>query len=184
MEIRPIETRYAGCRFRSRLEARWAVVFDHLDIQWQYEPQGYEIPGGGRYLPDFWLSSLGLWAEVKGRFAKGEWEELIRAVGLGLPRHPDYPSMDETKLVLLGQIPQYGGALHPLLIKTDDGVILRSCMLDDDLYYVFGHPTHRPLALVEDDPDSLLLESYVPTQDAAQAYLAGRSARFEHGESG
>lgn len=28
--IRAIETRYAGCRFRSRLEARWAVFFDHL----------------------------------------------------------------------------------------------------------------------------------------------------------
>ena len=28
MEIKPIETHYKGYRFRSRLEARWAVFFD------------------------------------------------------------------------------------------------------------------------------------------------------------
>ncbi len=38
-----IETHYAGCRFRSRLEARWAVFFDAIGIEWQYEPQGFEI---------------------------------------------------------------------------------------------------------------------------------------------
>lgn len=184
MEIRAIETSYAGCRFRSRLEARWAVVFDHLDITWQYEPQGYEIPGGGRYLPDFWLASLGLWAEVKGRFAKGEWEQLIRAVEGGLPQHLDYPGMDETKLVLLGEIPQYGGALHPLLMKDGQDVLLRYCTFGDDMYYLFGAPTRRPLARVEDDPNSLLLQAYIPTQVSTQAYLAGRSARFEYGESG
>lgn len=40
--IKPIETRYAGCRFRSRLEARWAVFFDALKIEWEYEPEGVE----------------------------------------------------------------------------------------------------------------------------------------------
>lgn len=184
MEIKPIETRYAGCRFRSRLEARWAVVFDHLEIQWQYEPQGFEIPGGGRYLPDFWLASLGLWAEVKGRFAEGEWAELIRAVEDGLPQHLDYPSKGQPRLVLLGQIPQYGAALHPLLMKSEGDVLLRWCTLDTDMYYLFSGPTYRPLARVEDDPDPLLLQTYIPTQESAQAYLAGRSARFEFGESG
>jgi hypothetical protein len=40
---KPIETRYAGCRFRSRLEARWAVFFDRLGIAWEYEPEGFEL---------------------------------------------------------------------------------------------------------------------------------------------
>jgi hypothetical protein len=30
-EIKAIETSYKGYRFRSRLEARWAVFFDALD---------------------------------------------------------------------------------------------------------------------------------------------------------
>ncbi len=38
VRIQAIETRYKGYRFRSRLEARWAVFFDHLKIEWEYEP--------------------------------------------------------------------------------------------------------------------------------------------------
>jgi hypothetical protein len=33
VNMKAIETRYAGCLFRSRLEARWAVLFDHLGIE-------------------------------------------------------------------------------------------------------------------------------------------------------
>lgn len=66
-DIKPIETRYAGCRFRSRLEARWAVFFDRLGIKWLYEPQGFEVgERRRRYLPDFHLPDLGTWVEVKG----------------------------------------------------------------------------------------------------------------------
>ena len=44
-----IPTMYKGIKFRSRLEARWAVFFDTLGIEWEYEPQGYEI--GCSYTP-------------------------------------------------------------------------------------------------------------------------------------
>lgn len=80
--IAPIETRYAGCRFRSRLEARWAVFFDHLGISWRYEPQGY-IVGGKPYLPDFLVhpdSPRSFWLEVKGVHPTDE--ELEKAQGL------------------------------------------------------------------------------------------------------
>lgn len=50
--IKAIETAYKGYSFRSRLEARWAVFFDALGIEWQYEPEGFELPSGW-YLPDF-----------------------------------------------------------------------------------------------------------------------------------
>lgn len=75
--IQAIETSYKGYRFRSRLEARWAVFFDALDIKWQYEVQGYE-KGGYCYLPDFYLPASQLWVEVKGT------DEALRAeAGLG-----------------------------------------------------------------------------------------------------
>jgi hypothetical protein len=64
--IKAIETFYAGCCFRSRLEARWAVFFDHLDIEWQYELEGFELPDGTRYLPDFYMPEQDLWLEIKG----------------------------------------------------------------------------------------------------------------------
>ena len=44
MALRPIETHYNGYRFRSRLEARWAVFFDALGWTYQYEPQGFLLP--------------------------------------------------------------------------------------------------------------------------------------------
>lgn len=64
--MEPIETTYKGYRFRSRLEARWAVFFDALGVKWQYEPQGYVLESGEPYLPDFYLPKQGMWVEVKG----------------------------------------------------------------------------------------------------------------------
>lgn len=64
--MQAIETQYGGNRFRSRLEARWAVFFDSLGIVHVYEPEGFKLPGGLRYLPDFWLPNLRCWIEVKG----------------------------------------------------------------------------------------------------------------------
>ena len=69
MDIKPIETRYKGYRFRSRLEARWAVFFDALGVKWQYEKEGYDLGDAGWYLPDFWLPEMGIWAEIKGQEA-------------------------------------------------------------------------------------------------------------------
>lgn len=67
--MKPIQTRYKGYFFRSRLEARWAVFFDSLGVDWEYEPEGFEFPDGSRYLPDFLLSTLGSYGpyvEIKG----------------------------------------------------------------------------------------------------------------------
>lgn len=73
-DIRAIETKYKGFRFRSRTEARWAVFFDAAGIRWEYEPEGYVLQSGP-YLPDFWLPSFsgGMFVEVKpigGDFSK------------------------------------------------------------------------------------------------------------------
>lgn len=64
--IKAIETIYNGYRFRSRLEARWAVFFDELNIKYEYEPEGFMLSDGTRYLPDFYLSDFGYYVEVKG----------------------------------------------------------------------------------------------------------------------
>lgn len=65
--LKPIETCYKGYRFRSRLEARWAVFFDALNLQWEYEKEGYDLGEVGWYLPDFWLPEWEHWIEVKPR---------------------------------------------------------------------------------------------------------------------
>jgi len=58
-QIQAIETEYKGYLFRSRLEARWAVFFDTLGIEWKYENEGYKTAEGEMYLPDFVLPGYG-----------------------------------------------------------------------------------------------------------------------------
>ena len=65
MDIKPIETYYNGYRFRSRLEARWAVFFDVLRIDYEYEPEGFRINSNINYLPDFYLPKMDTYVEVK-----------------------------------------------------------------------------------------------------------------------
>lgn len=65
--IKAIETEYNGYRFRSRLEARWAVFFDALGIEYEYEKEGYDLGELGWYLPDFWLPKLEMFIEIKGQ---------------------------------------------------------------------------------------------------------------------
>jgi hypothetical protein len=77
MDIKPIQTEYKDYKFRSRLEARYAVFFDALGIKWEYEPEGFELSDGTRYLPDFWLPTFsgGMYVEVKpdgGDFSKAD----------------------------------------------------------------------------------------------------------------
>ena len=63
--MKAIETIYNGYRFRSRLEAKWAIFFDELKIKYQYELEGYELPNGMRYLPDFYIESMDVYVEIK-----------------------------------------------------------------------------------------------------------------------
>jgi len=62
-KIPGIPTLYRGTRFRSRTEARWAVLFDELGWGWVYEPR--DLAG---YIPDFILrlDEAPLLVEVKG----------------------------------------------------------------------------------------------------------------------
>ena len=82
-KIQAIETEYNGYRFRSRLEARTAVLFDAAGIEYEPEPEGFELEDGTRYLPDFYLTRDGIYVEVKGN--REGWEtEIIRAANVVL----------------------------------------------------------------------------------------------------
>ncbi len=77
-KIPPIETKYKDIIFRSRLEARWAIFFDEMKIEYKYEPGSFQVPFGNftmKYFPDFVLTNVKssmqfdqpLYVEVKGR---------------------------------------------------------------------------------------------------------------------
>jgi len=60
----PLLTVYNGVTYRSRLEARWAVVFESFGWSYVYEPEGFEHMGD-KYLPDFWVDELNAYLAVK-----------------------------------------------------------------------------------------------------------------------
>jgi hypothetical protein len=99
-EIKAIETHYKGYRFRSRLEARWAVFFDDLGMRWEYEKEGFDLGNAGKYLPDFWMSDMKCWIEIKPDGEDGA--EKARALSRG-----DYPV-----IVLSGNIGQHSATLY------------------------------------------------------------------------
>lgn len=75
--LTPIETRYAGILFRSRIEARWALFFDKIGVPWEYKREGYKLDDSTWYLPDFWMPYHNSFIEIKG--AKPTLEEEAKA---------------------------------------------------------------------------------------------------------
>lgn len=73
VQIAAKETVYNGYRFRSKLEAKWAVFFDKLNVPYQYEPEAFRCSDGSQYTPDFYLpesflrshTRKGLYLEIK-----------------------------------------------------------------------------------------------------------------------
>ena len=57
------ETIFDGHRFRSRLEARWAVFFKTLGIIYEYQREAFELPSGW-FLPAFWLPVEKCWIHI------------------------------------------------------------------------------------------------------------------------
>lgn len=198
-----IETEYAGHRFRSRLEARWAVFFDKLGVSWLYEPQGYELGNGERYLPDFWLPDLQVWVEVKGAATDADLVKLFHATAAdGLPllyevgQQPNtildgrglamLPSLE--RVLLLGDVPlpSPGAAawVHPLAVLTSHGPAMQGVFIADrgPLYWI-GRPRLWPSSAPE-WLSGLPAQHTVQPGLVADAYDAARKARFEHGEFG
>lgn len=82
LAVKAIETVYNGYRFRSRLEARWAVFFDALGLTYEYEKEGYDLGTAGWYLPDFWLPQFPAFVEIKGQ--QPTQDERAKAIALAL----------------------------------------------------------------------------------------------------
>jgi hypothetical protein len=76
--MKAIPTFWNGRYFRSRLEARWAVFFDELGIAYEYEKEGYDLGSGIKYLPDFWMTDLKFWIEIKPTTSTDEEYEKAR----------------------------------------------------------------------------------------------------------
>lgn len=207
LNIPSIETRYAGCRFRSRLEARHAVFFDHLGIFWEYEPEGFILPSG-YYLPDFHIpvqprtANTEFWIEIKPNQEAADSDRRIcefEGATLVLTRinerdvliTPDDPDGLKCRewIMLIGQFPRSDSLWNCCPpdseyhgeISYDTPYLWCVCPCGATIGFQFeGRGMRIPCQCTEDrDGDRY------HSQDHPQlmaAYEAARSARFEFGE--
>ena len=170
--VKAIDTEYNGHRFRSRLEARWAVFFDSLGVKYQYELEGFDLDGV-YYLPDFWLPHItpelaaqgwGLWVEIK----------------------PRPISEDELKKVVA--LVEKSG--HNALVFQGDPWPDKYSVLKISGTHFQPPKWFEGLSFVQEDSGYIHLKSSSFSSypaayggDLQGAYKAARGARFEHGES-
>lgn len=176
--IKSIDTIYNGYKFRSRLEARWAVFFDEMGFEYEYEPEGFliedeETGENITYLPDFKIYSNGtrvlgevceIYVEVKGSMTDEDRRKIT-----AFAKH--YP------VLVLGNIPTDSEEMALLGFNT---IYHSFWLIDGDwgwpaLFMVCdGHP------LLADEQR----ESWTPEgRDLVdKAFIKAKQARFEHGE--
>jgi hypothetical protein len=81
LQIEVIETTYNGIKYRSRTEARWALFFDKLGWNAEYEPEGYDLDGLW-YLPDFYVPEINAFCLIKGNEFNYIEREKARKLGI------------------------------------------------------------------------------------------------------
>lgn len=157
--MKAIETTYNGYRFRSRLEARWAIFFDCLKIRWDYETEGFILDNGQYYLPDFWLPGFDCYAEVKPKeFTPTEYKKALL--------------LDHPCLLLDTSVPEIYHGYHVTKLIPDsryfDGgdwgrVLLSESVAHNRLWFLMGE--HAEDYALDTMPE-----------------IFAKGARFEHGE--
>lgn len=209
-EIKAITTYYNGYKFRSRLEARWAVFFDEAKIRYEYEPEGFKLQNGLCYLPDFYLPDENMYVEVKPPRV-GAWKEINKVtkfIGNGIDT-----------LLVLSNIPDnsdfiwYFPVMYwhsveqtvkvkwcPFLpVSLADCAYLHRCMYDPTPFYEQLLPAFDYVseAISENAVARLLQAKRDESEDNKASYTddedrevmikiwdKARQARFEHGEKG
>lgn len=184
--IKAIETRHKGYRFRSRLEARWAVFFDALGLDWEYEPEGFDLGDAGWYLPDFRITG----ADTNGDMME-YWFEIK-------PKNKPLSEGEKRKIKAFAEewAPPYAGAFllcHGLpgekRVRYFDQV--------SGMEYILWSHRRRPWWCDEENghEEKMRLVSIVPhyhlENDSGRNWLLdfwaanhkARAARFEHGET-
>lgn len=188
-----IPTEYKGYRFRSRLEARWAVFFDACEVKWEYEPEGFKLPNGQLYLPDFLLhgcagrSPSDLYIEVKGKMTEADAEKILQFSGLkyfeiceivnpilvvaGIPDGDCIDDIDNfcQEMGYRG-FPEIKASIYPFNFVTIDGD------------YFVAHPGINKKGQFELFGDDSSYTSDRDDQATLHAFKLARQARFEHGE--
>lgn len=192
--IKPIETCYNGYRFRSRLEARWAVFFNAINADWEYEPEGFVLKDGTYYLPDFRLRN------VRGRGINhtmlektvNDGEIYVEIKGILTDEDLHKIELFPFPIIIFGQIPDeklvtsyYDGkycSWWEFDFSKDNNEHFYNLEFSEGDYYWTEPVAAKDGGLVLDYPDDCY--DFTDNELTKKAYRKARQARFEHGECG
>jgi len=197
--MKAIETIWKGYRFRSRLEARWAIFFEHLGMTWEYEPEGFHLSNGQKYLPDFRLitrNDISVWVEIKPLGFRGP--DKMGVLKMDFEKETKNESLDSFITLIGDPVYVFGGETK---VCPRCGVIAEIQVdpwIGNDVFFTcYDCDFHTPcgsgnkieaglLAPTKPYKGVLIVEerdyrNYKAKIDAA--CTASRSARFEHGET-
>lgn len=185
--LKAIDTEYKGYLFRSRLEARWAKTFDALGIEWVYEPEGYELPDGTYYLPDFYFPRQQCFIEIKP--SEPTQEEVEKAMQLawgskkwvdiicGVPGEHKIYGYRVTQQEGVSEAPDRGYQLAPCEFCTN------TLFARHSLTNWFGRKEWNWHGHCYDCDAGYIGENPLYLPQMQEAYKIGRSARFEHSDN-
>lgn len=199
--MKAIETIYNGYRFRSRLEARWAVFFDALGVEYEYEPEGFDLGGGLYYLPDFRVKCWGvrgvicdepfdLYIEVKGNMTRSDAAKILsfvngEEINMSLDDALFYGVKKNNPLLIVGEIPKERKSSDSSVMKCYDCMNeieiypFNYHLIDGDYFGAYPAAFEGKFFLWGDTHSQVWNEDEVEA-----AYATARQARFKHGERG
>ena len=158
-------------------------MFDHLALPFEYEKEGFVLPSGP-YLPDFWLPDLTTWVEVKGK----------QPTALEMRLAAELAEVSGCVVIIVwGNIPDgtwvgndSGLAFWPGG-GSDNLHCLCECLICHAIDFQFDGRSDRLACKYGENPcERSERGDKGYTGDSPRilaAYTAGRSARFEHGET-
>ena len=193
--IKAIETKYKGYRFRSRLEARWAVFFDAMSWEWEYEPEGFDLGNGIYYLPDFKIFGIDsngdnnvFYIEVKAKDKNLSDQEKRKILTFANMCHDKELIKGYGDFILLDGTPDEISYLSAGAFVDPNGWGYEPLWWAMDVIYRHGRPTFdwfgrygkksRKFAYLETKQD-FRNDGYIGLSPIEKS----RSARFEHGDS-
>ena len=201
-EIKPIQTRYKGYHFRSRLEARWAVFFDKMKFNWEYENEGFDLGNGVWYLPDFCITSIDgslYYYEIKPKnYSGGDNKFSILRDAFteeyNSAEDENKPPIREVRLLVGDPVDFLGGYPEDMICPRCGLIHVDGYCFSCDMHTESGHNNPIYESVIYKNVKYTPNCGYIEFADLISAVhfrtfinvcaQSARSARFEHGQNG
>lgn len=142
--IDALETEYNGIHYRSRTEARWAIFFEGIGVDFEYEKEYLTLSNKEIYLPDFYLPQFKAYLEVKPNSDSIVTEECVKArqlafdlqgTGINVWLATGGPSKNNGNIIPLSDWDKEDDIRH-ILSVTENRYIFMQDRRDEGIYWL------------------------------------------------